>query len=409
MIEATAQEAYSSGLQPSASRAEILSNCSYAFGKEVGHEEASVAARYGSAFHSLLADLIVGKKVPAAAYSTTAKQWGVQDLTTELMPHVQAGHETLSKWLSKNEYRLDFSRSAKTTVEKAVALLPWQRGREIEPHDEEHRYHGLEQGELPGTLDYMNEDAETKKVGVKKRLLVMLDHKTGEEDFSRPLEKHQLLALGAAIMRWRGVKEMILGVLWARRRGMPKVYSEKVKLSELAEFETKLQTGLARIGDGSMRPGPWCKWCPAQPVCPAQDAELLSKAGALLKQLGAVGESLSMGAASMAMVKAPSASMSREKKLGHLYDVIRFNQRVIDRCRVEMKNEIIADPTLLPPTSEGEYLIVREFEKESLGKSSIIAAMGKMAGEKMIEKLRAAGAIKKSKVQQLWPEKERGR
>lgn len=398
------KEAYASGLQPSASRAEILSNCAFAFGKDVD-ETASEPARYGSAWHEIQASLILGKKVSSTAYAKAAARWGVSAALAELVPHVKAGFDTLSQWLRSNEYRLDFTKSSKTIVEKAVALRPLVAGREIEPHDEDHRYHGLVEGELPGTLDYLSEGLN--------RPLVMLDHKTGMEDFSRPDEKHQLLALGAAVMRWRGAKEMILGVLHAPRRGMPKVYSEKVKLSELKDFETKLGQGLSRIGDGSMRPGPWCKWCPARSICPAQDAELLSKADDVLTGLTAAGGALStqgVSANDVSIVKVkPILGLSRERQLGHLYDVIRLGQRMIERCRDEIKKEIIANPTLLPPTAEGEYLIIREFEKESLGKSSIVAALGKVAGERMIEKLRQAGAIKKTKVQQLWPEKERGR
>jgi PD-(D/E)XK nuclease superfamily len=401
------KEAYASGLQPSMSRSEIVSNCGYAFGKNVDPEESSEAARYGSAFHELLASLILGKKIPVGSYSKVSTRWGVQQYTTELIPHVRAGHETLAQWLKRNEYRLDFSKGD-VTVETAVALKPLVYGREIESHDEDHRYHGVVEGELPGTLDYKNET----RIG-KKKHLVVLDHKTGEEDFSRPLEKHQLLSIGAAVMRWLGYDEMVLGVLWARRRGMPKVYSEKVKLSEIRDYETNLQKGISRIGDGSMRPGPWCEYCPARSICPAQDAELLSKAGDVLTGLTAAGGALSkdgVSANDVSIVKVkPILGLSRERQLGHLYDVIRLGQRMIERCRDEIKKEILENPSLLPPTSEGEYLIIREFEKESLGKSSIVAAYGKMAGERMIEKLRQAGAIKKTKVQQLWPEKERGR
>ena len=78
--------------------------------------------------------------------------------------------------------------------------------------------------------------------------------------------------------------------------------------------------------------------------------------------------------------------------------------------RAEIKAEILnSNGAVLPQTPQGNYLVVRTYEKESLGKSSIIEAYGKIAGERVIAKLRRDGAITKSTVQQLWPEKERGR
>jgi len=78
--------------------------------------------------------------------------------------------------------------------------------------------------------------------------------------------------------------------------------------------------------------------------------------------------------------------------------------------RAEIKSEIIASKgAVMPETPSGEYLVVREYVKESLSKTSVTEAYGKIQGERMLNKLREAGAIKKTTVQQLWPEKERGR
>jgi len=414
------QEAYATGLQPSMSRSDILIECSYPFGKDDCDFEVGEAGWYGSGFHEVQADLIVPKKRSPTAHAAWLKQvfkrWNVERYADEIVTHAKEANGVLMSWLGKNEFRIDFSKGSRA-VEEAVALRPLISGRPILSHDEDHRYHGLTEGELPGTSD-LRIECDPTPPGAKrrapdgKRHLVVLDHKTGEEDFSRPLDKPQLLSLAAANMRWRGFSEAYIGVLHARRRGMPKVYAEKVKLKELLDYERRLAAGLARIGDGSMKPGKHCRWCPARSICPAQDAELLSKAGDVLTGLTAAGGALSakgVSANDVAIVKVAPGTLSRAKQLGHLYDVMRLGRKMIERASAEIKQAILDDPGLLPETSAGEYLIVREYEKESLSKSSIIAAYGATKGERMLAKLREDGAIKKSKVQQLWPEKERGR
>jgi hypothetical protein len=402
------KEAYATGLQPSMSRSEIVeAGCGFPFGKTYDQDEASEAARYGSAFHTLLAESIIPTtRTPAQLKAFRAKalaHWGVAQFTDEIIAHVAASKKELDEWLHRNPFDIDWSTSGEVQVERALALLPGKAARTIAPHDEEHRYHDLVEGELPGTLDYVNKHP---------KMLLLLDHKSGEEDFSCPLEKPQLLALAAAVMRTYNRKEAVVGVLHARRRGMPKVYADKVTLKELAPFEKRLEKGLSRIGDGSLKPGPHCKWCPVREMCPAQDAELLSKAGDVLTGLTAAGGALSadgLTANDVSIVKAPIGGLTLERKLGHLYDVVRMGRKLADRASAEIKKAILADRNLLPITPQGEYLIIREFEKESISKDSIVKALGKVAGERELEKLRKAGAIKKFTQQQLWPEKERGR
>jgi hypothetical protein len=240
------------------------------------------------------------------------------------------------------------------------------------------------------------------------------DHKTSEyEDFSKPLDKPQLLSLAAAVMRWIGSEHAVIAVLHARRRGLPKVYADDVKLHELKSYETRVATSLSRIGDGSMRPGAWCKYCPAQTVCPARDAELLARAGDVLTGLTAAGGALSkagLTANDVALARVPFGQMSRTKQLGYLYDVIRKAEAIAKRGREEIKNEIVeSGGNLLPETSNGEYLTVRSYEKETVSKSGIVEAYGKMAGERLLTKLRKDGAMNTTTVKQLWPEKDRGR
>jgi hypothetical protein len=420
IVSKTTQEAYTTGLQASMSQSALLIECTFAFGKEFERGESSEAARYGSAFHQLKAAGIVNKvraidKRPLLAVSPreVANRYGLLGAVEELETHVAAAMETLFAWFGKNEFRIDFEAVRKKgllVVEQAVALLPGKSGRTIAPHDAEHRYRGLSPGEQPGTLDVAIVPNQRQR---RTTPVLVMDHKTGEEDFSRPLDKAQLLSLAAATMRWTGAEEAIVAVPHSRRRGLPKVYADKVKLKELKNYETRVATALGRINDGSMRPGPWCARCPARDICPAQDARLIESASGILTGLTAAGGALSkegLTANDVTFARVPAEGLSKEKKLGLLYEIAKKSEIMAARVRAEIKAAIVeSGGSLLPVTPSHEYLIVREYEKESLSKSSVLEAYGKMAGERMLEKFRKDGAIKKSRVAQLWPEKERGR
>lgn len=392
-----------------------LIECSYAFGVQFDRIHAGEPARYGSAYHELIAnDTLCNEdaSIEPLAPLEVAKKWNVEKYVEELVTHVQAGFQELQRWLSHNPFRIDFKKALKggvsLFVETALALRPLESARFIQPHAKDHIYRGLRLGDLPGTLDY----AQVARLRGKPTWpLLLLDHKTGAEDFSRPLDKPQLLSLAAAMMRLTGVHEAIVGAAHARRRGLPKIYAEKVKLSELKAYETRLANAAGRIGDGSMRPGPWCTRCPAASACPARDSDLLSRAGDVLTGLTAAGGALSqagLAANDVAIIKSPSAAMTVERKLGLLYSVVQKAEALSARARAEIRSAILADPDLLPETPEDRYLVVRTFEKESLSKQSILDAYGPLAGERLLAKLRKDGAIKKSRVDQLWLEKDRG-
>jgi hypothetical protein len=404
------REAYERGIQPSASRSALLLECAYWIGKEVDHGLSSEPARYGTAFHALLAKtLSVGDtaQVQTTWAKEIAHQYDLPENASELVQQVDAARQVLHRWLARNNpFRIDFV-AAKPTwrLEAALALTPLESARWIKPHDKEHRYHDLKEGEIPGTLDLGLSPRPTAKTP-----LVVMEHKTGEEDFSRPLDKAQLLTQAAGAMRATRQTNAIVGVLHARRRGMPKIYAERVALRDLATYEGRLQRQLKKIDDGSMRPGPWCQYCPAKTVCPARDAELLSTAGDVLTGLTAAGGALSasgVAANDVAIVKTSPASLALDKRLGLLYSIVRKAEAITGRVRQEIKDALLSNPHLLPQTLEGEYLSIRTYEKESLSKSSVLEAYGKIEGDRQLNRLREAGAIKVSRVQQLWPEKER--
>lgn len=403
----TPPEGHAFGLQPSMSWTAQLLQCSFAFGKDVRREPGEPAL-WGSAWHELQAEVLRSRALDALSpqrVASVTKRWGVAP--EGMADHVANAYAELNKWLGRNQFKIDFRKLKRgTLIEKAVALFPLTAGRQLPPHDDDHRYHGLLQHEQPGTLDYAEIPAS------KKISLLLLDHKTGEEDFSKPLEKPQLLSLAAAVMRWLKRDRAIVGVLHARRRGMPRVYAEEVTLQELSGHESGLAQALARIGDGSMKPGPWCGWCPAgsMGVCPGRDGHLIEKAGDLLTGLTAAGGALSKEglAANDVVVARGGLRLSPEKKAGLLYDILRRGEALAARARVELKKEILASGGQFAPECHDGYLTVRSYSKETLSKKGIEKAYGKLEAERILSKLKRDGAMTESTVEQLWVEKERG-
>lgn len=402
--------AYVTGVQPSMSRSNLLLECSYWIGRQGDSYEAEEPARYGSTWHGIASDCLskgITRPKPSFVKASVAKwapKYGVTSCEVELYEHIMAALPELGQWLGgANEWRTQFDLSD-AYVEVAFALKPGEYGRQIDVFDDDHRYHRLRPGEIPGTVDLA---CRAKK----KVPLLVLDHKTGEEDFSRPLSKPQLLSLAAVVMRATGQEECIVAAFHARRRGMAKVYSDKVKLRELRQYEGRLAAALAKAGDGSMRPTELCKWCPARGGCPAQDADLLHKAGDVLTGLTVGAGMLSKkGLAANDLVVVPKMEMTRERQLGYLYSVVRKAEAIAARAREEIRKEVLAsNGTLIPVTPEHEYLVIREYTRENLSKSSIIEAYGQREGEKRLARLRADGALSKTDVVALYPEKERGR
>jgi len=406
-------------MDPSMSWSWLLLECSYAFSLDFMNRTSGEPARFGSGYHDLIAAKLQGITLDT---KVVAKKWGAGDSADgdlkpeELESLVAQSFPTLHAWLmGKNEFKTPFIdakgkalKGRKILLEEAVALRPGKAGRFIDGHNKNHEYEDLEDGEIPGTLDL----ADIPSGPTAKGPVLIMDHKTGEsEEFHNPLEKAQLRSLAAAVMRATGTKEAIVAVNHARRRGLAKIYADKVTLKELKTYEASLATSMGRIGDGSMRPGPWCNRCPAKTMCPARDSNLLETAGNVLTGLTAAGGALSAEGltANDVVVARGGGSLTREEKLGVFYEVICMAEAIAKRGREELRSEIIASKgRLLPPIKNG-YLMVREYEKEGIGKKSILDAMGKIAGGREIERLRKAGAFTTTKVQQLYPEKERGR
>lgn len=395
-------------LQPSASRTALLLACPRPFDPsfEIEPSPGGEAARYGSAFHQVLAACLgTPEKKPlersasyARAVDAAAKKYDVRAVGAELAGHAKSSARVLRNWLSREKLEV-------AEIERSYAVAPRADGgwlvREIPPHDADHRY-AIKLGELPGTVDLIARNKNRTRA-------VVLDHKTGGVDpgFAQPAKLAQMRTLGligmpGAPAKSKGFKRDVeVAIFHADRRGLPIVYAEPYKIQDQFRHAADLHAAFARVGSGFMRPGSHCTYCPAREGCPARTVDLLATSTAALVE-GAnrlavepiVSGPLSPGA---------NTSLSVEERAGALYDLLkRF--RVLDEAGSAEIKRLVQEGKIIE-TRDGRVLAVREERFETLSKKSVIEALGKVAGERMLKRLRAKGAIKEAMREKLVAEK----
>jgi len=299
---------------------------------------------------------------------------------------VKSSLKVLQNWLKREEL-VDI-----VEIETAAAIRPNGRGewlvRDIAPHDEEHRY-DVGGDEVPGTVDLVVRTKNRKRV-------VVVDHKTGSyaiEDFARPSKIPQ--------MRTLGLLGNEVGIFHADRLGLPMVYSEPYELPEQRMHADGLYDALGRVGSGFLRPGKHCTRCPVRETCPAQAAEVLTESAA---SLVATANVLAVEPVDpKAPLMPPTNGSTVETRAAALHTMLkRF--RALDKAATEELRRLVRDGRLIE-TRDG-VLVLRTQSYETLSKKSVIDALGKVDGEKMIEKLRAKGAVRSATREQLVAERD---
>lgn len=388
-------------LQPSASKSHVFCNCSYAFdpSREIPTDSGSAASRYGSAFHEVLATCIIaslnsGEKPIdfASLIKSAVTTWRCQGVADELAGHVWSSFGVLRAWLmGKNPWALDFSKG-QVRVEKSYAINLRRKQVVVRetaaPTVEEHRYE-LEPYEMGATCDV--------EISMGNACLT-LDHKTGSsKDFSSPSEDDQMKTLG--LMQGDSVtgSNHLLAINHADRRGLPMIYAEEISSSSLDAHRKRLRKAMLRVGDGSMTPGPWCKTCPARTICPTQFANLIPAGEAVAEQL-----------LDASLVKAPRTALTSATTVGKAHYYSRELRRLLDKLDDEVRAWCEAHPDEVAVRPDGKSLEFLEREYESLSKTSVVEALGKLEGERLIEKLRKLGVVKKGSRKELHAVAERG-
>ncbi len=113
--------------------------------------------------------------------------------------------------------------------------------------------------------------------------LVVADYKHGAGHAVEVTDNHQLryYALGAyydlSEDARRTIHEIDIIIVQPRARHLHgPIRSQTLSVGELRTFEVDLSAAIRRVrgGDPTLQTGPWCKFCPAKPICPAVRQEL---------------------------------------------------------------------------------------------------------------------------------------
>ena len=374
--------------QPSASSTKRLLQCSHGYSYEEsdagddGEDSVEASggdepARYGSAFHELLegAPLELGARFKnAKAVALAARKWRVDG--QELAEHVRASLPKLQKWLSgKNPWGKRFDLRL-VEREKSYAILgrTGERRRISLPRAADHFYEDLRNGEIA-----MTSDLETTEAGG-----LMLDHKTGEDvdHFTRPSRNRQLRTLALA------TNAGTVAVFHAHRRGLPMIYAEEISDKTKEKHRARLKSALSLVGKGYMRrftkepEDSECAYCPARPTCPAQTAEVLRGAAALVN--GAT-----------ALAKVPKGGLTRLEDVTRLHAFFSEFHRLENLAKPLIRQRVREAwaANEIPILEDGRVLEFVERTYERLSKSRIVEKLGRKEAERVFEMLRKAGAL----------------
>ncbi len=391
-------------MQPTMSKSGLLLQCGWAFHNPLVPETvANVPMRYGSAFHELLAvSLGAGAppKLALAALPEIAARFDVD--ADELRQHAADAYITLLDWLGgRNAWSMNLlpAPPGAIVIEEAIAYdTRADKSRMVTAVDADHVYRDVTADEQPGTVDIaINLRKYGKRIPARFRKAVLIcDHKTGMS-FDPPRESAQLRSLAVAFARLWGCDRAIVGINHAPRGGISAVFADELTPAELSAHAACLQAAFPRIGDGSLRPGPECGYCPGNAVCPAHGGSLASLTGELRRMDGIRGaEPLAQEAAkALALGKSsPQLDLNTPEGLGVVVSLLQMMRRMDDTYTPIIKQKI--RDGMLCVTPEGKFGVLKTVERDNLSIASIKRAFKKPGEAARVEKmLRDAGAIEK--------------
>jgi hypothetical protein len=348
------------GIQPTASKSDLLLNCQYPFDPalDLGEPEPpGEVAEYGTDFHW---------KLHAALQGATPADNHVKG-SLSIIQGFMAGE---NPWGYKFEATSMETPLALRIKALGPARVTWA-ARQVDFSAEGHSY-SLAPGDIGGTADLVL-DRVPSGGKVAGAFRVVWDHKTGSgEDYTQPAKKGQMLTLALA------TDADAVAILHTPRGSIPAVYADPVSPVRLKEHAFKLDAALKRIGDGSLRPGPWCKWCPARPVCPTNNADLAKAGRDLVKVFG-------------------GDKLLAEIDLGKVHQLLPAADKLFEQLRAELKERVRAGEVIQRP--DGKTLEIQTVTAERVvGKADLFKAFAPLGGE---AKARELGLVKSSVQERL--------
>lgn len=340
------------GIQPTASKTELLSHCIRPFSPDtvidLESDIKSDRAIYGTAFH-------------LALHNKIFRNIGYPTPDSDLNRHVESAYSILLNWImGDNPFAEQFDI---VNGEISLAYNPNTSKCRITELDLTTHTYNLKGREIGGTYDLLLK-------GEKSGIYCVIDYKTGDYgNFTTPETYPQLLTL--ALM----TSSMRVGILHTPKDLPPIIYSSDLTSKSLSTHKRLLRTQLKRVGDGSITPGKWCKYCIAKSDCIVNDTSLLRSTTSLVRKV----------------TESPPLTHSKTVDLGSLHMMLSELDRLAKRARDEIRDRVRAGEVIQRPDGKTLEIISKSYER--LSKSSILEACGKLKGEELLSNLRALGCL----------------
>lgn len=388
------------GIQPSASKTDLLLQCPRPFeaATEISIDEASAAARWGSAAHAVLYGFAlakIDKDNPNASIRVRPPPWveptaalkkynlpSDRAAAVELLEHCKNTWTTVCDWMNgENPWRQKFRVKA---AEQSLALYVPRAGKPTEvlpvDLDEENHVYNWPVGDQRFMIG-MTIDIELTSCTDDFRR-VILDYKTGITsaiEFQTPAELPQMRTLALA------THANAVGIVHCPLSQTPKIYVEEIDAAAHESRRKALRRALLAVDNppGAMRVGPACKWCPARDNCPTQTADLLAKAASLAKRIAG----------------APIEPLTSEVDRGVFIELSRKLEKLFKIGRDEIAEEIRNGA--IYENREGKPYKLATRQRRNLSLKSIVEAYGRVEGEAKIAELEKDGAVTTSEWEEL--------
>jgi hypothetical protein len=351
-------------IEPTASATDRFLGCSWPWGKPATDNVVGYEARFGLAFHTVLeahlrhrgrgADKIISRIAKKAAKHHDVDGAEVDERVNGALPVLRAFLAGDNQWsISFDAWGLAYEVALAYNVVTGTA-----RGVDL-PTADTHEYLDRLPGEIPGTFDLL---------GASHEAVLVVDHKSGF-DVGSPIESGQLLTLALAAARNTDADHAFVAFMHAPKGTAASVYADRIDKETLDRHASALLEAHGRRGSGTLRPDFYCKWCRAYSACPTNRPALVELRG--------------------------KSALKTPEDVGAAYERLREHQRrfeaMADIVDAEIRHWIRENGDAICPSGREVGFVERPFTR--LSQQSIVDALGKVAGGRMIEKLRKLGAI----------------
>lgn len=312
--------------------------------------------RFGSAFHKCCENHLLGLPVFIKAIG---KEFDVDPV--RLKDYYHRWRKVFTDFLIQRGWQ-----DRVKIVEKKITYDPFQDKMRFLESEGGRDYSKRKPMEFPGTADLVLEPTYNEP-------FVVFDWKSGQSTYDAA-KNGQLKSLALGFSRHFKQYEARVFII--------RIDDEFIEPSEafvgpetLNRHRMLLRKNLLLAMDSNppLRMGYYCKYCPALEVCPAHQQPLALA----------------------------DIDLVDHEHVANMYDRIIAGEELLKKKRNKIRQFVESNGPV--GLNNGKNLEIKEYNEETISKSSIIRALGGVEGNELLAKLRAMGVVESKTTQQLRP------